>query len=162
MTCVLYQRIYFDRHLVCLSCVCTLVSIWATLSLVLSVANSYWCEGVVCCKDTNSCCGDRCCAKETPCCKHGGSSTCCNDIDKACCEGNVCVDPCESQLDVIGCQLSRMFLDPSNAQQLEEPSGPSWAIRPIGDNLYQILRPNEKPQGISAVSLFCKSALSEL
>ena len=88
---------------------------------------------------------------EATCYKHGGSSTCCSEIDMACSDGYGWLDSCESQFDAIGCHLSRMILYPSNAQQLEEPCEPQSGNQGnIGDKLYRLLLPDENPQGIVA------------
>ena len=102
--------------------------------------NQYCCQGEFCCKSAKACCGDRCCKDQFPCCKREGSTTCCNEATKGCCEGYGCVDPCQSQFDAFPCELTGLSI----------PSGTSRSTRAIGDKLYRVLRPGENPQGIVA------------
>ncbi len=101
--------------------------------------DSYCCNEENCCKIEEACCGEeQCCLEESPCCEYAESKTCCDKNTMACCDGYGCSNPCESQFDAIGCQLSDLSLD----GKLTDASGPG----PKGRKLYRILRRDEKPK----------------
>lgn len=101
--------------------------------------DSFCCNGENCCKNEEACCSEeQCCLEESPCCEHAELKTCCDKKTKACCDGYGCVNPCESQFDAIGCQLSDLSLD----VQLTDTSGLGTPRK----KLYRILRVSENPR----------------
>ena len=105
--------------------------------------DSFCCNGKNCCKNEEACCGeDQCCLEESPCCEYAESKTCCNKDTRACCDGYGCTDPCESQFDAIGCQLSDLHL---NDKLNDTHTGAGQEAKPFYRVLYRILRPDEDP-----------------
>ena len=99
--------------------------------------DSFCCNGENCCSSEEACCGkDKCCTQKAPCCKYGESKECCDENLQACCDGYGCVDPCASQFDAIGCQLTGLSLSSDSV----------FGVGELGKKLWRILRPDEDPK----------------
>lgn len=109
--------------------------------------DSFCCNGENCCLYEEACCGeDQCCFEEAPCCDDGLFKTCCAKNILACCDGFGCVNPCESQFDAIGCQLSDLSLSSGSVE---------GSVCTFGKRVFRILRPDEIPKvGIVATNPF--------
>lgn len=111
--------------------------------------NSFCCNGENCCCNEEECCGEnQSYLEEAPSCEDGESKTSCDKNVQACCEGYGCVDPCESQFDALGCQLSALSLSSVDVES---------RFCTFGRRLFRILRPNENP----AIGIVAKDPLAK-
>lgn len=115
--------------------------------------DSFCCNGENCCSNEEACCSEnQCCLEKAPCCKYGKSKTCCDKNVKVCCDGYGCLDPCESQFDAIGCELSALSLSSVDVE---------GGFCKFGKRLFRILRPDENPvRGIVAKNPFAQQTVN--